>query len=505
MGVRFNTLAAILAAAPSGPQSYVGVVATRSALPNSYVTNNSSSNMMNRTTHYAVTAMTDAQLIYSTAYGGSNNEGFVSTGTMTVRAGIEYNGQFHQVLFAGLAEATASNPAAMITSDLQTLPFTIPAGAQFFVRTLVVLTSSNSVFPLYNDGARYWGPATGDTTNASASALTDQTLGGTVSQTAFQTTHWRPFAILGTTTKGTIAVMGDSINRGTGGSTNGVIDSRGLNGMIMRMFSADYGVANVAANGDDYFNATQAAKFLKRAALIAACNPTVIVDGYGTNDLGNAGTLTVGNLNTYINLLKSRTGISGKPYWRMTLPPRNSSSGTGTAAERLNYISGSQPIMTSNASRVAWNNAARNKSGITIDGHVETTAGYEATQDSGIIAYGLRTRVVNDAAISTGTNVLTSATAAFTLADDGTMVVVMGAGSSAGQLLAQMVYVNATTVNLKQRNTTLNQNASTTVSSGGTAYIGHMDNTIEMLHPSAIGELLAASSNANTAFRAALG
>jgi hypothetical protein len=67
-------------------------------------------------------------------------------------------------------------------------------------------------------------------------------------------------------------------------------------------------------------------------------------------------------------------------------------------------------------------------------------------------------RAVTDAAITTGTNVLTSATAAFTVADIGKLVNIVGAGA-AGALLSTTIsgFTNATTV-------TLTVNAGTTVS-----------------------------------------
>jgi hypothetical protein len=65
-----------------------------------------------------------------------------------------------------------------------------------------------------------------------------------------------------------------------------------------------------------------------------------------------------------------------------------------------------------------------------------------------VLWYGAKgdTRIVTDAAITSGLTSLTSATAAFTAADTGKSVTVAGAGAGGAQLVTTVTFVNATTV-----------------------------------------------------------
>lgn len=82
--------------------------------------------------------------------------------------------------------------------------------------------------------------------------------------------------------------------------------------------------------------------------------------------------------------------------------------------------------------------------------------------------------------MTSGSNVLSSASAAFTLKDDFTAVRVVGAGASGGNLTGVLRFVNATTANITTNGTTV-LNASTTVA-GATAYIAAAKNTADGLH-----------------------
>lgn len=80
-------------------------------------------------------------------------------------------------------------------------------------------------------------------------------------------------------------------------------------------------------------------------------------------------------------------------------------------------------------------------------------------------------RTVTDAAIETGTAILSSATAAFTQSDVGARVVVMAAGAASAPLGSSASPVTIASVESATA-CTLSANAGTTVASGGTAYIG---------------------------------
>lgn len=102
-----------------------------------------------------------------------------------------------------------------------------------------------------------------------------------------------------------------------------------------------------------------------------------------------------------------------------------------------------------------------------------------------------RYRHVQDAGMTATSNVVTSATAAFTADDDGATVIVAGAGAAGVALVGIAVYVNSTTVNLTTNGSTA-LNASTTVAAAGIGIYAVHHTTIASRTSATVVELTAA-------------
>jgi hypothetical protein len=530
---------------------YIGPIASRSALPDSFASNNSTSNMKSCTVHEFYESGNTIQLVYSTLYGASTNELGLGNGTFSFTAFITYKGQS-----AWIQQTRKSgNFGTNLVSDFVTLPFSYKLGESFTITSYLMFTSTDARYPYFSDGLNYQFPNSGEACQTSSTALTELTLGETITNNAFQNIIYRPTAILGYTKKDTALIIGDSKNRGGGGNnTNMLTNYKGINGEIARVLDSK-GIAyiNIASSGDDYFTATQAGKISKRAEFAQYCS--FVIDGYGINDLGLGTTtaftcsstssvtvtgispstssmavgqvitgtniypqttiasiqstsaitlskapaaaitsftlvpaLTATSLNNYIGLMKTALGATNKPYLKSCMTPRAANAGFTTSAHRVTF-STAQAVPASEPLRRLWNNAIRGGQ-LNIDGYIDLCPAVETGVDTGLQIYGPGARNISDGAITSGTNLLSSNTANFTEADTGGMVQVIGAGASGADLVAQMIYQSPTTVLLVLRGgyqRVAANNASTTVSLA-TCYLHYLDYTRDGLHYTGLGE-----------------
>lgn len=141
----------------------------------------------------------------------------------------------------------------------------------------------------------------------------------------------------------------------------------------------------------------------------------------------------------------------------------------GVPISNITFLSGSTAISAATNQWFALYDKNRGKLAVTAD---DTSTAWAGNAEKGLFV----ARSVTDAAITSGANSLTSATAAFTAADTGKQVTVLAAGAAGAPLGTSAVpvymsYVDATHVNLVDASGAA-VNASTTVASGGTAYFG---------------------------------
>lgn len=370
-------------------------------------------------------------------------------------------------------------PGALVASD--PIPVSVVKGQRPWIFTHHTVADGNFplVFtPLYNDaeGHNYANPAGA---NKAASGT------GSVGNFVQTGRMYGPFGMLGRPAK-PVSVLGcvtDSNGAGTGdGGTN--IDK----GWIKRILGTDFSYQRVSAFG------TLAKRWTDNAGLISWRRKSVLdrlgVTHYlmplGTNDVNTGRTLA----QTQAALIAAwlERANTGKPIMVATLPPITTSTDAWTTT-------GAQAVTSNEAARVAVNTWLRDGApilagaaaavgssavgtlrmgavGHPVADYLELADVLETARNSGI--WKATGRVVSDAAITTGTNTLTSATAAFSAADTGKIVTVAGAAAAGATLAATMTYVNATTV-------TLSTNAGTTVS-GAVARIRAGDVTPDGVH-----------------------
>jgi hypothetical protein len=467
-------------AASTGRQPYLGPVATRGRIPTGRIASSIYKQIMTWSRHVATDDITALSLLYSSI----NGVGEVTTtaGPGTVKASVEYpQGTYTEILFSGATSGTVPDVSHLV-SDLTTLTTKIPAGSTFWVGTYSVWTGTQT--PILSDAFdNSLAANTREAVNASTTSVTDTRLTG-VRNTGGTNPRdcYRPTAILGMTQKPTIFLAGDSRTR-AGLSWDANADQGGLQGLTEQVIGGRFGYINAGVGTDRYSNVTSGTgnNYVKRLALSAYC--THIVDDYGINSVFSDTSAAHQALVTSF-----RAKFAGKPYYKTTLIPQLSATSLQIAADGSDQT----PFGTL-ANFVANNNWVRQGAAGLIDGFIELEDLVTLRRDSG--KFQRAERVVTDGAMTSGSNVLTSATAAFTSADVGKQVHVTGAGASGANLYVTIgVVTNATTVTLLQSTQTAPAaNAGTTVS-GASVGIGVLspDNT----HQSARLEAVIRDSNA---------
>lgn len=470
-------------ASQSGP-------ATSSATGNG-LSDGSTTSRMHRLKVTVTADATDLRLVYANyVYGQPGAQ------TIFVTAAIELDAPsaVFPVTFAGLTELTL-NPDGIATSD--PVPFPVAKGDTLWIRTYVRVTTLTEKWPV---SVQYWqtGEAVSGTTDLTAAT---GTAGLTTPPTAPAVYGFAPVAMLGTpddVDTPVVALWGDSITAGWGnGEGNYVYASwseEAIAGSVpwfnLARHNENLGsMTPVPANGLTTFAPTA---FRHKMRLAQCC--THLISGYGANDF-NIGSMAVAVMQA--NYLTHWTQLAGRglKIWQVTITPRVGTTTDGwrtTGGQTFNtneavrtgcndWIRDGAPILAGAAVAVgssAPGTLRAGQVGHPLVGYLETADLVESARNSGKWKTALRT--VTDAAITNGAATLTSATGAFTSADLGRRVAVMGAGSAGAVLSATIRTVNSGT------SVALSGNAATTVS-GATAGIGIW--TSDGVHPSRTGHL----------------
>ena len=312
-----------------GASSYLGMVATRGGVPDSY--NSGSTQIMSRSMHFATDNITQLKIVLC-GWWSANGTETTSTGTATYTASVEYpSGTFTQIKWAGATSGSVA-PDASVVSDYCTV--TIPNGSMFWIR----LFQTNASGIIYNS------ELIGNPNSALeyGTTLTDKTLGSVVTG-AGSTLMFKPAAIIGMTNKATVVMLGDSR---THGASDGSADPT----------TGDYGAVRPSFNSIGYidfsFNGLNTSHFVaanapKRIAL-ANTYTTHIFNYLGINNLINVPD-TAAQLITKQQSLHTDWGAS-KPMIVATLDPYT----TGTWA-----TTGGQTVSSIEAQRVSYNNTVR--------------------------------------------------------------------------------------------------------------------------------------------------
>jgi lysophospholipase L1-like esterase len=235
-------------------------------------------------------------------------------GALQIKAYLEYPANtFTPILFAGVLNASAAD-GTTITSD--PVAITIPAGAQFWVRTVLRVTANIAAV---QSPALVSALANGDTAENA-----DLGNSGNVTQTSFSFLLAPSLitADIDAANAKSAVIIGDSIAWGEGDITSS--GSNGSSGYVARGLATRFPYAQISKQSmkASEFDAFGNAGWLQIMALINAASPTHLVSEYGFNDLRIARTPAQlsGNLASIYNKFPTATA------YQATITPRSTST-----------------------------------------------------------------------------------------------------------------------------------------------------------------------------------
>jgi len=324
-----------------------------------------------------------------------------------------------------------------------TLPYDVVAGTRMWIGTYAVFTGTDAVHSTdYANRTTAWRDSTGESVSFSLTpgAVTDTGMTGvriTNVGDSISGFGLSPCAVRSRTTKPTIAIIGDSQERGSALvlPTNPI---DGLVGLAERRYKG-YGTINVAVSGDSYALALVSNNFNVRP-LIAA-GTTHVHDGYGDND----GSLTWTNLSTqYIPQMKAK--FPGCKYGHVTYDPK------ATSTDYYSTV-GNQTAIAGWANQNSINIQLRAAVPALLDFLADDAALLENTIGS---ALGV-SKVSPNTVVTTYTGTLPAGQGyidmppgTFNLAThENQKIVIKGAGTAGADLNVWMAYVSDTRVNFR--------------------------------------------------------
>lgn len=299
------------------PTTPLRIIADRITPPNQLTAPATATQAMSRTSHTSTSAITTIGLIIGNYYtrnwngGGAPNADTGPGASMTVTASIEYPaGTLKQITFGGSATGTIANND-LIVSDIVAL--SIPNGTQFWTRTYQqcsagIVTSAGD-----------WRTALGDVTRMGTSGIVDQTMSGTITNNSG--VFVPPAAIIGTSTRPSVAIIGTSIAAGVGDNVDPGDVRHGFSRSLTTTpcVNLAVGSANLrAGDADDWI-----ANHPIHAKLIPYC--TSLLTDHGTNDY-----IAVSTAQCILNLTQRLYPLfAGKGIFQTTILQRVTSSSDG--------------------------------------------------------------------------------------------------------------------------------------------------------------------------------
>ena len=352
---------------------YLGQVATGGRIPTVVTTSNTY--FMGRRPFVARDNISNPRLVFANWYVNSGVSPYAEAngaggGNITLTASIEYPaGTFIQATFSqgasGAGAPPTGNPQGVIptgseiTSD--PVPTTIPVGARFWVRTYQNapggITYDNELDQL-NGGASNFG--------TSATAVSDQTMSGTITQVSGNTTATiGPVAIIAPTSKPSVLLVGDSRTQGV----NDAFDASGDVGETARSIGPSLAYINAGVAGDTVAGFIASGKL--RTSLARYCTH-VLVD-FGVNDIYGGATYSTlrGSLQTLWGFWQGR-----KSVWGTTITPHTTSS------DSFATLANQTVTEPTDYARVFINDMIRNGT-FGLDGYFEVADQVESSRNSG--------------------------------------------------------------------------------------------------------------------------
>lgn len=431
------------------------------------------------------------RLVFTNWYNASGNEADntvpITVGPVDIEPDVTPRANRRMPVWFNGSRKVVIPPGGQVVSDVVGVSF--KKGDRPWVFTYVTVESGG--FPLTatpsaadNEGHMYANPA--------GSVHAD---GVSVTSPATTTRVYGPSAILGPTLKPTsvLGILTDSIG-------SSYTDAKEFvdHGWILRALADDYPYirAGLAGTTAAAWTTSGGWRAPRRKALAALTNVTHWLIPLGTNDI-NTGSGFAASQTALIAMWTERAN-TGMPIAVCTLPPITTSADTwATAAGQTasdneaarvsmnTWLRDGAPIATGGVAAATGSNAAGTvrigQVGHPVSLLLEVADAVETARNSGLWkTYG---RIVTDGAMTVGSNVVTSATAAFTASDTGRRVLIDGAGPDGAAVTGVATYESPTTVTLRNVADTAVVNASTAVS-GARTVIGFSGVVEDGVHPS---------------------
>jgi hypothetical protein len=344
---------------------YVGVVATRCRIPTDQTVGTGGHGYTDRSYHFARDDITAISLGYMNWFANYQKNEVSNCDPVRLTGSIEYPENVLYQLTWGGSPSVVVPPGDTLISDL--LPVKIPRNGRFYRRLFV--RSLGNHYSIINSSA-YPNTTLVDFTGGDVFDLTgtDLTMGGEMVNAGPQ--NQTPTLLIGTTTRPTIAIVGDSRDFGAGDMIDvGIGDS----GQTARAIGPYFAYINLGVYGD------QAAFFVAgsslRRAMLEYCSH--IICGYGINDITDAGKSSQ-VVEACLENVYRLPGIAGKPIFQNCLLPVSASRDGWTT------ISG-QTTDVHDSDRRAVNNWIKDSStsGI-ITGYIDPCITIESTRPGGL-------------------------------------------------------------------------------------------------------------------------
>ena len=454
-----------------------------------------------RFAHKIGVAGTDIQLGFGSWYTNYPTTPTIDvdpSGTVTFSAAFEdASGNVYRCTFGGVASVVLPGGGFVLSDPL---PIDVAVGDIVWVRVYI------------SAGTGYSNRGTGLSSVGGYTATTDLTTSGAGAVgTTLALNGLDAMCILGTPTGAgrpkAVVIQGDSIAAGIGdgafvGYDIGYLPQVAANlyycggGWVQRALSGNAGSIMVAQQGDSIGNYVAGVGHFRRGAMVRFSKYAVVE--YGRNDLTalqtpatiQANLLTQAKRNVDKGLYGSIV-VTLTPYTTSTdvfATSTNqttvSSTGEGYRVTHNAWVRAGCPIVAGAAVAPGTSGALlAGQSGHPILGYVDVAAAVESATNSGL--WKAANRVVTDAAISSGSGTLTSATAAFTSADLGRDVNMAGAGAAGAVLTGVITTINSGT------SVTITTQAGTTVSGARCAIAPY---TTDGLHPSVVAHAAIAAA-----------
>lgn len=405
-----------------------------------------------------------------------------SGGVLSMALAVEYpagSGNQVQITLGGQDIMTAASGAFIVPDLIDVSSLNIPDGAWIRIKGAAncpqgVVFGRNGSSKKY--GATYDLMASAGTTLAPLSSVRTDSAAVWNARPNDQANPWciKPCAVLGMGTVPALFMPADSRSCESGDEPD---DLTLLAGVAERFTGGVYPFINAGQAGDKAYQWVSGEHGTKRLTMKQYCQGAL--NAMGTNDVPQPASSYLGALTDLDASMKTLMGTTVTPYMGVTLPPN-------VALQNPSYyntVAGQSPV-SSSAMRLSFNAWRKSQEGVLYDKLFRQDEVSADATNPDRWAVGPLSRNVTGTVVA-GSSALTSSTANFTEADNGTYCIIDGADTAGVPMPFIVEYVNATTVNMRTGAGVLKPAVISVTA--GVLHCGCQYNTADGIHESAQG------------------